>query len=242
MSAPNFAKVNTSKYYVFGLNKYIDEEAIKANDWPTEWLGDYDEGQTEADFEWSLEGAKQGLKEKGWDMSDGYDHDRSYPGVIFATKEEWLTVAGVTIKIEVNALTRSGRYEGATFDVGMGCIEVYDRDDDYLGEYDTISESDVIGDNFCRNRGMSRIQAKNIARTVEDAIAEAVAEAEEVFTMHAEKELVCIGVFSNGEAIYGDVTSERNRIKAAIVEEEATWGTTSAGHPLVMPEKAMATV
>ena len=109
-------------------------------------------------------------------------------------------------------------------------------------ESDTFGADYVTDETLCCNMGMSLIQANNIARKVDKALTDMVNELEEVFREYCDREMVCVGVFSNGEAVYGDVTSERNRIKAAIVEEEATWGVTAGGSVIVTPEKVMATV
>lgn len=43
MSAPNFAIPTASRIYAFGMNKYIDQDTIDANNYPQELLGQYDE-------------------------------------------------------------------------------------------------------------------------------------------------------------------------------------------------------
>ena len=116
MATANFASVNTSKIFAFGANKYITQEDIDANDWPQEWLGQFDECQTQSDAEWCQESAVSMLKEKGWDDSEGWDGDRNYPGSNIAEKTVCVVVCGLSLDIKVTAKTVSGYYSGATFD------------------------------------------------------------------------------------------------------------------------------
>ena len=48
------------------------------------------------------------------------------------------------------------------------------------------------------------------------ALDEMICEAEDVFQANSEHRLACVGIFSNGEAIYSDLDTERGRLKAAV--------------------------
>ncbi len=222
MSAPNFASVNTSKIFAFGATKYIDQEAIDANDWPQEWLGDYDEEQTQADFEWCQENAVEQLEQKGWTEDDGSDGDRSYCGSYIAKKAVSVYVGGCYLDITVRAKVVSGYYSGATFDFDAE-LTVENDLDGVLGDYDltgsyAASVDDVITDNWTGNNGLSKIQAKNIIRRLYSELEKLTDQAEEVFQNCSEHRLACVGIMSNGEGVYEDIETRRGQLKAAVAQ------------------------
>lgn len=220
MSTPNFARVNTSKIFAFGSAKFYTQETIEANDYPQEWLNEYDELQTQFDYECALNNARCELEAKGWMECDESTGDRSYPGTYFAKKTRSIRVAGVDVDICLSAAVVPGYYDGCTFDVDGSCT-VYDRDGYTVGEYDVfgsyaVSEDDVTADNWTGNNGWSRIHAHAIFARLRVALDEMICEAEDVFQANSEHRLACVGIFSNGEAIYSDLDTERGRLKAAV--------------------------
>lgn len=50
MATCNFCANNVSRVFAFGMNKYISQEDIDANDWPSEYLGQYDDDRTRDDY------------------------------------------------------------------------------------------------------------------------------------------------------------------------------------------------
>lgn len=78
MATCNFNANNVSRVFAFGMNKYISQEDIDANDWPDEYLNRYDEDLTRWDYEFEVENVIQDLQAQGWnDVSTGkyYDGD-----------------------------------------------------------------------------------------------------------------------------------------------------------------------
>lgn len=218
MSTPNFAIPNASRYFAFGSNKYMDQECIDANDYPQEWLGNFDEIQTQCDFEWALEDCKSQFKEKGWQEIDESVHDLSYPEYYFARKRACFTYAGAQVKITADAGYQSGYYEGANFDWRLE-IEVENDTNLYWAqtyELEEITPDACISDNWCGNRGFSKVHAKNIVNMIRKSASLLTSEAETIFASCSEHELVRVAVFSNGEAVYEDANSTRAQLKAAV--------------------------
>lgn len=58
------------------------------------------------------------------------------------------------------------------------------------------------------------MQAKNLVKNVEKAVSELTEELESVYEKYSER-LLCLGIFSNGEAIYGKANNPINQIKAS---------------------------
>lgn len=172
MSTPNFKHCNASKYYVF-------------------------------DYEDDLYNCQADLCSKGWSEEDRHEHDLNYPATIFASKTESVLCAGVEILITLSAKAVSGNYEAATFDYEAE-FEVRDRNGYYVGQYDEegLTVESVINDDFCANKGLSKIQAKNIIRKVHEALQAMKDEAEEVFSMYCEGEYIVAYSFGNGETGY----------------------------------------
>lgn len=203
MSAPNFKHVNTSKYYVFGTAKYYTEDELNENGGDLSLVGQYDEDGTKIDFEDALYNCQAELCGKGWSEEDESDGDFGYPATIFASKVKHVFCAGVEIDVTLSAKAVSGYYEAATFDYEAD-FEVRDKSGYYVGQYDEtyMTEESVINDNFCANKGLSKIQAKNIIRKVYEALQAMKDEAEEVFAMFSECECAVAYSCSNGETGY----------------------------------------
>lgn len=221
MATPNFSSTNTSKIFAFGCNKYYTQDTIDANEFPQDWLGTFDELQTSEDYKWELEGARCSFQAKGWDECDESNGNRSYPGIYFAEKMAAVIVAGCRCEVTVKAAAVSGYYEGNTFDWDA-FLTVYDRDGYEVSEYDltgryAASTEDVVSDNWTGNKGLSKIHARRIMAAVSSLLSELTTEAESVFEEHSERRLACAGIFSNGEAIYTDLDTERGRLLAAVV-------------------------
>jgi len=215
MSTPNFATANASKIFAFGSNKYYDQETIDANNYPQEWLGEYDECRTQDDFDFSIESCKSALLRLGWDEIDENDGDRSYNTHYFAERVKAVEIAGITAYVKVQAGSTSGYYSGANFDWSAS-VELDSIYDEYelTGRY-ALTAEDVIKDGWLENRGMCKIQAKNIIKRIYETFRNLVEECEDVFEQCSENRLACIGIFSNGEAIYENLDTERGCLKTA---------------------------
>lgn len=223
MATNNFAIPNASRYYAFGMNKYITQDDIDANDLDQDCLGEFDWDQTQCDFEYTLSDCKSKLLSLGWHEDEGTDGDRNYCGSYFAYKYKWVEVAGVQCKVSIRAKCVSAYYEGATFDYDFNPLQVIDRNGYYIGpEYDLlgdyeVDEESVIDDDWCCNRGLSKIHAKRIISKINEAKKALIDEAENAFSYACEHELVKIWQGSNGEAGYGPASNRRCQLKAAIL-------------------------
>ena len=209
MSTPNFSRCNSSKIFAYGFNKYYDEETIKDNDLDESLIGQYDESQTECDYEWSQENCIELLKEKGYHSVDEEWRD---DWKVLARKSKSLRFCGIDLEITIEANTKSGYYEGAQFDWDAD-LEVYytyhecgyiwheNNQYDLTGDYE-VDTDNVIDDNWLDNKGLSKIHAEKLIKKIREVRDELIREVEDVFEQCCEHELVCGGIFSNGEAIY----------------------------------------
>lgn len=208
MATANFPNVNTSKIYAFGFNRYFDADTIEANDYPAEWLDQYDEMATRDDYEWYRDDAIQQLNDKGW--RDNCNGDA------IAKKSVCVSVAGIDVHISVEARVLAGYYEAAVYDYEAN-INVIDRDGYDLGNYDPdIDAETIIADNWCCNAGLTKIQAANIVRKVSETLKALYDEAEAVFQACSEYRLACSGRFSNGEAVYVNIEEPRGQLYGAV--------------------------
>ena len=150
--------------------------------------------------EWSqyniCESVCERLKSKGWEPSGGYD--RKADGEIFAEKTVRVRIGRYCyVNVCMLAIIRSGYFADANLEWTLEIDgKSYDK-----GEYDEVEAYDTLLDWFCPNTGFCKIQTKNLLRKINKAIDEMADELESVYEECSEP-LVCIGVFSNGEALY----------------------------------------
>ena len=211
MSTPNFALKNASRYFVFGMPVYYTQEEIDELELDQDLLGEYDELDTEANYEADKENVAGELKAKGWHDIDECDGDRSYPTHLFAQKEEWLQCGDTSIEIIIQAGCTSGYYQAANFDwlakvKVSGIIEGWHETFEY--DSDELEADDVIKQNWYDNKGLSKIHAAHVIRKIQAIIDELKNEAELAFSMYCDEEMGLACQFSNGEAIY-DRTGKR---------------------------------
>lgn len=103
------------------------------------------------------------------------DNDRNYPGEYFLEKE---LVFWDLWRITIYAVIRGAYYNGTNFDWQVDVIK--DRDEDY-------EEADLCD--------------IKVPKTVQAAIDRETKRIEKAFELYTNK-LNCVGVFSNGEAVY----------------------------------------
>lgn len=176
-------------------------------------IGEYDEDGTRMDAEFCEESAFELLAKKGYEAAHKSDGDRNYRGEIFAEKDVDFTVCGVDMRIKMQAIRRSGYYEGANFDYDAE-LRVsprdtayfcgYDEDYELFGQY-AVDADDVINDNWLGNCGLTKIHAKRIINAIYSRLADLQDEIEAIYSEACSRKLACVAVFSNGEAIYGNV-------------------------------------
>ena len=115
------------------------------------------------------------LESKGYREVSISDNDRNYPGEYFLEKE---LVFWDIWRITIYAVVRGAYYNGANFDWQVDVIK--DRDEDY--------EECNLGD-------------ITLPKTVQRAVDVEIRRLEKVFAMYSTP-AVCVGIFSNGEAVY----------------------------------------
>ena len=206
MSTPNFALKNASRYFVFGMPVYYTQEEIDELELDQDLLGEYDELDTEANYEADKENVAGELKAKGWHDIDECDGDRSYPTHLFAQKEEWLQCGDTSIEIIIQAGCTSGYYQAANFDwlakvKVSGIIEGWHETFEY--DSDELEADDVIKQNWYDNKGLSKIHAAHVIRKIQAIIDELKNEAELAFSLYCDDEMFRAYLCSNGEAGYG---------------------------------------
>lgn len=213
MSTPNFRNINARNIYAYGETRYYTAEDIEANDMDADMIGEYDEDGTRLDAEFCEECAFDLLAKKGYEATHKSDGDRYYSGEIFAEKDVEFSVCGVDMRIRMQAIRRSGYYEGANFDYDADlriyeprdtsfCCS-YDEDYELFGKY-AVDADDVLHDNWLGNKGLSKIHAKRIINAIYSRLADLQDEIEAVYSEACSRKLACVAMFSNGEAIYGN--------------------------------------
>ena len=205
MSTPNFALKNASRYFVFGMPVYYTQEDIGENGLDQDLLGEYDELDTEANYEADKENVACELKAKGWHDIEEYAGDRYYPTTLFSEKTKTFWFGSTSIDITIQAGCTSGYYEAANFDWFAkvrvhGVIDGWNETFEY--EHDELEADDVIRDNWYDNKGLSKIHAAHIIRKIEAIIDEMKNEAEMAFSMYCDEEMYRAYLCSNGEAGY----------------------------------------
>lgn len=224
MATGNFFNANCTRYFVLGMNKYYTKEDVEANEMAPELVGEFDEVQTEFDYQTEKENIVSELQKKGWDDFDGYEGEAQ----VIAYKNKTLVYGGCEISLEIKALVRSGYYEGACMDLS-GKVTIDSAGDYWTGspEYDMFddgefSEISVVDDNWTGNPGLDHLQAKNIINKLNSIIEDLKIEAEYAFSRGCEREMFQAYHCSNGETGYFNIQKklyqemdEENQDKAA---------------------------
>lgn len=205
MSTPNFALKNASRYFVFGMPVYYTQEEIDEYGLDQNLLGQFDELNTEANYDADKENVAGELKAKGWHDIEECDGDRSYPTTLFSEKIKTICFGDTEVYVTIQAGCTSGYYEAANFDWSAkvevsGMIEGWHETFEY--EYDELEVDDVIRDNWYNNKGLSKIHATHIVRKIESIIDDLKNEAELAFSMYCDEEMYCTFRAFNGEAGY----------------------------------------
>lgn len=224
MATGNFYNANCSRYFALGMNKYYSKEDVEENELDPELVGEFDEVGTEISYGDCKQNIVSDLQAKGWEDYDGYEDDAH----VIAYKTKTLVYGGCEISLEINALVRSGYYEGACMDLS-GKVTIDSAGDYWSGspEYDMFDggefcEDSVIEDNWTGNAGLDRLQAKNIINKLNSIIEDLRNEAEYAFSRGCEYELYQAYRCGNGETGYGETQKklyqemdEANKKKAA---------------------------
>ena len=201
MAAPNFYKRNASRYFCMGRNAYIDQEAIDANGWEQDRLGEFDEIQTQMDYEWAKDHLMDELKKAGYlePTREGYNRDRlnyegNYGSAFLAKTCIEFQYAGADFYINIRVKENGGHYSGSCLDYEIdvqGCnYEEGDFElcDDYTDDF-YFDVEDIIEKNVCGNPGMTKLQAKNIIKRLYKELSKAINELELIFSRCCQDEL-----------------------------------------------------
>lgn len=174
MSTPNFSNINASRIYATHNEDYENVHYNVMSD----------------------------LENRGWYPIKEYDSsNRYYGGRMFMQKDKEVSIGRFSISVSVKAIIRNGYYDDFNFDWD---IEIEgDGSYDVSGEYSFGEEdaANLIYDCTYYTMGFCRMQARNLVSKVRCAISELSEELEKVYACYTDQ-LVCVGIFSNGEAVY----------------------------------------
>lgn len=206
MATANFHYGNTTRFFVFGTNKYITQEEIDLNELPQEWLGDFDEEKTYLDFEMCVKCCKEALKELGYYEMCGAGHGTQ----IGLAKTIYFDIADIDFHLDIMPTIESGYYEGATFDFQTELHVAgnkYDVENDEILDWDTcdIAEEMIDAEWTQYGVGFAKMQAINIHNKIKREYKALVEELEGVFSRCCESECVQAVRFSNGETLYAKI-------------------------------------
>lgn len=198
MGTINFYNGNASRIYAFGMNKYVTQEDIEANELEDLDIkeGDFSEEITRMDYEDSIFNVMNELKSNGYATKLDKYYSESIENEI-GQKTYYFEYCGLEISVTIYAQAYSGYYEGASFDWDAKC-GIRFRLSDYRIEYDltgryALCEDEILYANPLENMGLSKIHAKRIINKIYDKLQEVSAELEEVFKQFCEHEYVCHG-------------------------------------------------
>lgn len=202
MATSNFMSANCTRYFVIGMNRYFTKEDVKECDLDPELEGEYDELGTETDYEFAKQNIVSGLQKKGWEDFDGYE-DNAH---VIAYKTAALNYGGCEISLEINALVRSGYYEGACMDLS-GKVTIDSGGDYWTGSpeyeiFEDFNEFYVTDDDWTGNPGLDHLQAKNIIKKLNSVIEGLKNEAEYIFSCYCSEEFGVAYHCFNGETGY----------------------------------------
>lgn len=216
MAAPNFCKFNASRYFCMGRNAYIDQEAIDANGWEQDRLGEFDEIQTQFDYECAKDHLMDELKKAGyWEPTrEGYNRDRlnyegDYGSAFLAKTCIEFQYAGADFYINIRVKENGGHYSGSCLDYEIdvqGCN--YEEGDfelceDYTDDF-YFDVEDIIEKNVCGNPGMTKLQAKNIIKRLYKELSKAISNLEIIFSRCCQDELCLDWICNYGCGIVGE--------------------------------------
>lgn len=221
MSAKNFSRDNAQNYYVIhstymGEDENGNEVEIQRDEW---------------DYDCLKEDIYYYAKETygGYDLVEGYGGNRNYPAAkvcekdtlceSFGTKKPWFLEVGITPTI----LMRSGYYSGTNLDYEIkmedaygnsvelsDCTGVADMVDTMLCHLEEMVEYHGIDEKW--NLGTFKLQKKNIEKWLTDRLTQMIDECEDICQTMCDETYVCVGVFSNGEAIYEKANTLRAKV------------------------------
>ena len=180
-----------------------------------------------------VEDLREGLKsmlenDKSLNVYDRNEHNGnySYPAVVYTTIEREFEFCGVSMCVSADMIVRSGYYEGYNldFDIKVSCgnafgtIEPYEYINSQRSHYGYNSGFDLgvdlvnelidynVPDLLGYSKGLFAMNRSRFAKRIEKEIDAMVAFADDLCGKLCEDKYACVGVFSNGEAVYEKVS------------------------------------
>lgn len=223
MSCPNFHKIHARNYYVVGdETSYYDPET--GEDVPC---------QKECeDYDMDIDCACEIGKEKGFtplDCKYPKSYVRSMGASAIMKKSGWYAFGKKSNGMDFNQFefskeiyVHSGYYSGMNYDWDISINDNF-GDNFRLSEYDDVDllvediadawqeeASDTWYEGW--NAGMAKIQKKNLKKWLVKMIGKFSDEADDMCRDICEDVYVCVGIFSNGEAIYYKEDSLKGKV------------------------------
>lgn len=192
MSCPNFQKECAKSYYVI-------------NEWD-EFIKD--------DIRIL---AKEKLKDVCEFVDDefkDYSDDHNYPACYYVEGVEYLEFCGMTIRISAKLGARDGNYVGVNLDYDVSieysswCKDISSTLSDFKSGDDLCKvfvdglENDWVWENEECSKGLFMMNKGKLIKTLQKKVGEIVDTLEDICKSLCDDELACVGIFSNGEAIY----------------------------------------
>lgn len=192
MSCPNFQKECAKSYYVI-------------NEWDDFMVDDI------------RETAKEKLKDVctfvDTEFKDYSDY-RNYPACYFVECTEYLYFCGMTIRIKGKLGVRDGNYSGCNLDYDINVeynswyndivsnLSDCDSGDELCEVFVDGLENDWVWENEECSKGLFMMNKGKLIKALQRKVGEIVDALEDICKSLCDDELACVGIFSNGEAIY----------------------------------------
>lgn len=192
MSTPNFSKYNTRNYCVLLDENHCD------------------------DYEFMMDDLGYCAEDKGFDRIS--DYNRSMEMSIFAERENYenrFSTELTEIELTAQLGVISGYYADATIDfdiiVKPTCsgyqYRLSDYDDIFSMVQGILSDMDGDADYYAEygmgwNKGIWKMNKKHVEKWLIDLITKEYDACDKFCEENSDNRLMCVGVFSNGEAVY----------------------------------------
>ena len=192
MSTPNFSKYNTKNYCVLLDENHCD------------------------DYEFMMDDLGYCAEDKGFDRTS--DYNRSMKMSIFAERENYenrFSTELTEIELTAQLGVIGGYYADATIDfdseVTPTCsgykYRLSDYDDIFSMVQDILADMDGDAEYYAKygmgwNKGIWKMNKKHVQTWLIDLITKEYDRCNEFCENNCDNRLMCVGVFSNGEAVY----------------------------------------
>jgi hypothetical protein len=191
--------MGTSNFYsngktIFAVLMNYEDEVFDENGEPT---GETKMRQAdEYDYEDLKDYVIELMEESKFKYQDNgnFRNNRNFEGTLLGSLNIDKCFGDICVEVRINAVIRSGYYEGANLDYEVEYYTGSDWDDLIDFKYDFENHSDM-------GVGLQTIQIKHAERWAEKIAEELTDEVERIFTQ-VSNPLQVVGRFSNGETVY----------------------------------------